>query len=136
MRNQFFIAFFCASQYIVGLTNNNLYLMTLAVLLLAFLTATFLSARPATATLLPICKTLEPLVPFKLIYAALALGILCGSSMLPWSATGGPIMLSQIKKNLDEKMHGPHEKERHKNLMKEKEELLQWNPLSQIGGWG
>lgn len=86
-----------AAQYIVGLTNNNMYLITLAILLLAFVTSTFLSAGPAAATLLPICNSLVPLVPFKLIYAALALGILCGSSMLPWSATGGPIMLSQTR---------------------------------------
>lgn len=85
-----------AAQYIMGLTNNNTYLITLSVLFLAFIIATFLSAGPATATLLPICTELAPTVPFKLIYAALALGILAGSSMLPWSATGGPILFSQI----------------------------------------
>lgn len=99
-----------AAEYIIGLSNNNAYLITMAVLILAFLTATFLSAGPAAATLLPICRTLEPLVPFRLIYAALALGILCGSSMLPWSATGGPIMLSQTREFIDKKLKGPKAK--------------------------
>jgi Na+/H+ antiporter NhaD/arsenite permease-like protein len=84
-----------ATEYIVGFTNQNAYLVALAVLYMAFIISTFLSAGPAAATLLPICAALERLVPFKLIYAALALGILAGSSMLPWSATGGPILLNQ-----------------------------------------
>lgn len=92
---------FSASEYIIGLTDNNPYLITLSVILIAFLTSTLLSAGPAAATLLPICKTLDLLVPFKIIYAALALGILCGSSMLPWSATGGPILLSQTRSFLN-----------------------------------
>ena len=68
----------------------------LAVLFSAFIIATFLSAGPAAATLLPICLQLNPIVGSNLVYAALALGILAGSSMLPWSATGGPIMLSEV----------------------------------------
>ncbi len=95
------------SEYIIGLTGNNPYLITLSVLLIAFLTSTLLSAGPAAATLLPICNTLATLVPFKLIYAALALGILCGSSMLPWSATGGPILLSQTRSFLDKSAKDP-----------------------------
>ena len=87
-----------AAEYIIGLTNNNPYLILLSVLFIAFIIATFLSAGPAAATLLPICAVLAPLIPFKLIYAALALGVLAGSSMLPWSATGGPILLSQVNR--------------------------------------
>lgn len=88
------------ADYIISLTNQNMYLITLAVLFLAFIIATFLSAGPAAATLLPICTSLASLVPFKLIYAALALGILAGSSMLPWSATGGPVLLSETNRFL------------------------------------
>lgn len=90
------------SNYVIGFTNQDPTLITLAVLLIAFTIATFLSAGPASATLIPICAALSPLVPGKLIYAALALGILAGSSMLPWSATGGPILLSQTNKFLKE----------------------------------
>jgi len=90
-----------ASQYIIGLTGNNPYWIMLSVLLIAFLTSTLLSAGPAAATLLPICNTLTELVPSRLVYAALALGILCGSSMLPWSATGGPILFSRTRSFLD-----------------------------------
>ncbi len=90
------------ANYVISLTNQNQYLITLAVLFIAFIIATFLSAGPATATLLPICISLAPLVPFKLIYAALALGILAGSSMLPWSATGGPILLGETSRFLKE----------------------------------
>ena len=89
-----------ASEFIINLTNNNPYLMVLSILSLSFVISTFLSAGPAAATLLPICTLLDATVPFKLVYAALALGILCGSSMLPWSATGGPILLSQTNKFL------------------------------------
>lgn len=87
---------------VMSLTDKNSILILLAILLLAFIIATFLSAGPAAATLLPICANLSYLVPFNLIYAALALGILAGSSMLPWSATGGPILLSQTNKFLKE----------------------------------
>lgn len=101
-----------ASQYILSLTNKNTYFITLSVLFLAFTIATFLSAGPATATLLPICTELAPTVPFKLIYAALALGILAGSSMLPWSATGGPIMFSQTNSFINKPHHHVHEEKK------------------------
>ena len=89
-----------AAKYIMNCTDNNPYLIVLSVLFLSFLISTFLSAGPATATLLPICAALTVFVPFKLVYAALALGILSGSSMFPWSATGGPILLSQTNEFL------------------------------------
>lgn len=89
-----------AASYIINYTNNSPYLIVLSVLFLSFIISTFLSAGPATATLLPICGVLTVFVPFKLIYAALALGILAGSSMFPWSATGGPILLSQTNEFL------------------------------------
>ena len=84
------------SNFIMGIAQNNPYLIVISILLLAFVISTFLSAGPAAATLIPICASLTYLVPFKLIYAALAFGILAGSSMLPWSATGGPILLGQV----------------------------------------
>ena len=84
--------------------------MCLSILGLSFLIATFLSAGPAAATLLPICTSLSSLVPFHLIYAALALGILSGSSMLPWSATGGPVLLSQTKRFIKHIRMLPYEK--------------------------
>lgn len=105
-----------ASEYLISFTGDNMYLITLSVLFMAFFIATFLSAGPAAATLLPICTLLNPLVPFKLIYAALALGILAGSSMLPWSATGGPILLSQTNKFLKKPEIKPHEKDRIKEI--------------------
>lgn len=93
------------AEYVISFTSQNEYLITISVLLIAFTIATFLSAGPAT--LLPICSFLSHIVPFRLIYAALALGILEGSSMLPWSATGGPILMSQTRRfmrdvNVDE----------------------------------
>ncbi len=99
-----------ASEYLIGLAGDNMYFMTLVILGVAFLTSTFLSAGPAAATLLPVCKVLALVVPCKLIYAALSLGILAGSSMLPWSATGGPVMLSQTKDFLEKRIHGPRAK--------------------------
>ncbi len=86
------------AEYVISFTDQNKYLITISILLIAFIIATFLSAGPAAATLLPICSSLADIVPFKLIYAALALGILAGSSMLPWSATGGPILMSQTRR--------------------------------------
>ena len=83
-------------NYILSFTGDNQILILLAVLLSAFIIATFLSAGPAAATLLPICLQLNSVLGGNLVYAALALGILAGSSMLPWSATGGPIMLSEV----------------------------------------
>ncbi len=85
---------------IMGITGSSGYLIALAVLLIGFCIATLLSAGPAAATLLPICQALEGAVPNKFIYVALALGILAGSSMLPWSATGGPILLSEVNRFL------------------------------------
>lgn len=121
-----------ASNYIISFTNNDKYLITLSILLIAFLIATFLSAGPAAATLLPICMSLSSLVPFKLVYAALALGILAGSSMLPWSATGGPILMSQTNRFL-KKPHVPkEEKERIKEIFNLKSYLLFSIPFSLI----
>lgn len=88
------------AEYVMSCTNQNEYLIVLAILMMAFIISTFLSAGPAAATLLPICSSLSYLVPFKLIYAALALGILAGTSMLPWSATGGPILMSETSRFL------------------------------------
>lgn len=98
------------AQSILSLTQQNPYYLSLSVLMLAYIIATFLSAGPAAATLLPICTTLSPLVPDHIIYAALALGILAGSSMLPWSATGGPILLGQTRKIIKHLNMLPHEK--------------------------
>ena len=100
------------AEYVISFTSHNEYLITISVLLIAFTIATFLSAGPAAATLLPICFSLAHIVPFKLIYAALALGILAGSSMLPWSATGGPILMSQTRRFIrDENLNGEERKE-------------------------
>jgi Na+/H+ antiporter NhaD/arsenite permease-like protein len=85
-------------EYILMFTNGNIILIILAILISAFVISTFLSAGPAAATLLPICVGLNIVVGHNLVYAALAFGILAGSSMLPWSATGGPIMLSEAKR--------------------------------------
>lgn len=121
-----------ASQEIIGFTNNNVYLITLSILFIAFFIATFLSAGPAAATLLPICLSLSPLVPFKLIYAALALGILSGSSMLPWSATGGPILMSQTNGFLKKPNIPKEEKERIREIFSLKSYLLFSIPFSCI----
>ncbi len=105
-----------AAEGIIKLTSNNAYLISLAILFLAFIISTFLSAGPAAATLLPICQSLYHAIPFKLIYAALALGILAGSSMLPWSATGGPILLSQANSFI--KQHDYLSEEEKENIRK------------------
>ncbi|MBM7836745.1 SLC13 family permease [Clostridium sardiniense] len=86
--------------YILSFTGDSKILILLCILFSAFIISTFLSAGPATATILPICVQLLPVVGSNFIFAALALGILAGSSMLPWSATGGPIMLSEVDRYL------------------------------------
>lgn len=88
--------------YILSFTGTNKILILLCILLSAFIISTFLSAGPATATILPICVQLLPIVGTNFIFVALALGILSGSSMLPWSATGGPIMISEIDRYLND----------------------------------
>ncbi len=104
------------AEYVISLTNENSYLIMLAVLFTAFLIATFLSAGPAAATLLPICLDLERLVPNKLVFAALALGILAGSSMLPWSATGGPVLFGEVNRFLSEVKISKDHKEHINNI--------------------
>jgi len=86
--------------YVQTFTGDNQLLIVLFIMLSAFIIATFLSAGPAAATILPVCLQLSPAVLDKLVYAALALGILAGSSMLPWSATGGPVMLGEVNRFL------------------------------------
>lgn len=95
-----------AVNYMLTFTGENKLLIVLFVMLAAFVIATFLSAGPAAATVLPICQQLSDTVGGKLVYAALALGILAGSSMLPWSATGGPVMLGEVNRFLG-KFKGP-----------------------------
>ena len=87
-----------AVTYILSFTGDSKVLILLAIMLSAFFIATFLSAGPATATILPICAQLAPMIGNGFVYAALALGILAGSSMLPWSATGGPVMLAEVNR--------------------------------------
>lgn len=89
-----------AVNYIISFTGDNKILIILCILFCAFFISTFLSAGPAAATILPICTQLQPVLGSNFIFAALALGILAGSSMLPWSATGGPIMLSEVTRYL------------------------------------
>lgn len=86
---------------LLSFTGANKLLILLCILLSAFFISTFLSAGPAAATILPVCVQLNLLIGNNLVYAALALGILAGSSMLPWSATGGPIMLSDTSRYLN-----------------------------------
>lgn len=85
---------------LLTLTGENPFVILLFIMLSAFVIATFLSAGPAAATVLPICQQLSHTSGGKLVYAALALGILAGSSMLPWSATGGPVMLGEVNRFL------------------------------------
>jgi Na+/H+ antiporter NhaD/arsenite permease-like protein len=87
-------------NYMLTFTGENKFLIVLFIMFAAFVIATFLSAGPAAATVLPICQQLSSTVGDKLVYAALALGILAGSSMLPWSATGGPVMLGEVNRFL------------------------------------
>ncbi|MCC5909201.1 MAG: hypothetical protein JJT76_02020 [Clostridiaceae bacterium] len=104
-----------AVNYVLAFTGESVALILISIMLMAFTIATFLSAGPATATLLPICNQLNPMVGNNLIYAALALGILAGSSMLPWSATGGPVLLGEVNRFL--KM--PHLKPKDKHRVME-----------------
>lgn len=86
--------------YILSFTGDSKVLILLCILFSAFIISTFLSAGPATATILPICVELLPVIGSNFVFVALALGILAGSSMLPWSATGGPIMISEVDRYL------------------------------------
>lgn len=95
--------------YFISFTGDSKILILLCIMISAFIIATFLSAGPAAATILPICLQLSPIVGDKLVYAALALGILAGSSMLPWSATGGPIMLSEVGRFLHHNKVSPED---------------------------
>jgi Na+/H+ antiporter NhaD/arsenite permease-like protein len=87
-------------DYMQTFMGDNKLLILLFIMISAFIIATFLSAGPAAATILPLCLQLSPIIGGKLIFAALALGILAGSSMLPWSATGGPVMLGEVNRFL------------------------------------
>ena len=87
-----------AVNYVLTFTGSNPSCILICIMMTSFLIATFLSAGPAAATLLPICTQLSPMVGNRLVYAALALGILAGSSMLPWSATGGPVLLGEVSR--------------------------------------
>lgn len=101
-----------AVDYILNFTGANKYLILLTIMLAAFVIATFLSAGPAAATLLPVCTQLSQIAGNRLVYAALALGILAGSSMLPWSATGGPVMLGEVNRFIKQSKISTEEREK------------------------
>lgn len=86
--------------FILSFTGTSKILILLSILFCAFIISTFLSAGPAAATILPMCIQLLPIIGSNFIFVALALGILAGSSMLPWSATGGPIMFAEVRRYL------------------------------------
>lgn len=89
-----------AVNYLLSFTGDSKVLILLCILISAFIISTFLSAGPAAATILPMCAQLIPIIGSNFVFVPLALGILAGSSMLPWSATGGPIMLSEVNRYL------------------------------------
>jgi Na+/H+ antiporter NhaD/arsenite permease-like protein len=91
-------------------------LPSICVLGVAFVASTFLSAGPAAATLLPICLKLSQ-SGGPSIYVGLVLGILAGSSMAPWSATGGPCMLNETLRFLKEETLDEEERESVKNVL-------------------
>ena len=90
-----------AVDYIISFTGDNKVLIILCIILCAFIISTFLSAGPVAATILPVCIQLQPIIGSNIIFAALALGILAGSSMLPWSATGGSVMLNEVNRYIN-----------------------------------
>ena len=103
-----------AVNYLLSFTGDNKILILLCILFCSFIIATFLSAGPAAATILPMCAQLVPIIGSNFVFIPLALGILAGSSMLPWSATGGPIMLSEVNRYL---YHRKVSKEEKNNIM-------------------
>lgn len=121
-----------AVNYIVSFTSDNKLLILLCILICAFIISTFLSAGPATATLIPVCIQLSPIIGNNFIYVALALGILAGSSMLPWSATGGPIMLSEVDRYLHHNKLTINEKNRIKEIYNFKKHVSFSIPFSLI----
>lgn len=118
--------------YILSFTGDNKILILLCILFSSFIISTFLSAGPATATLLPICMQLLPVIGSNFIFVALALGILSGSSMLPWSATGGPIMISEIDRYLNHYNISSEEELKIKEIYNLKKYILFSIPFSLI----
>lgn len=121
-----------AVNYIVSFTSDNKILILLCILICAFIISTFLSAGPATATLIPVCIQLSPIIGNNFIYVALALGILAGSSMLPWSATGGPIMLSEVDRYIHHNKLTISEKKRIKEIYNFKKHVSFSIPFSLV----
>lgn len=121
-----------AVNYILLFTGDNKIFIILCILFCSFIISTFLSAGPAAATILPICIQLQPVIGSNFIFAALALGILAGSSMLPWSATGGPIMLSEVNRYLNHYTVSPLEQIKIKSIFILKNYILFSVPFSLI----
>lgn len=121
-----------AVNYLLSFTGDNKILILLCILFCSFLIATFLSAGPAAATILPMCAQLIPIIGSNFVFVPLALGILAGSSMLPWSATGGPIMLSEVNRYLYHRKVSDEEKNNIMNIYNLKEYAAFSIPFSLI----
>ncbi len=77
--------------------DGNPFLISAAFILLACLLTACFSAGPTTAVLIPIAEKMATQLPGHLVWWALSLGVLAGSSTTLLSATAGPIAANLLK---------------------------------------
>lgn len=86
-----------AAKAVIDLTKGNAHFLSAAVVVLACVLTAVFSAGPTTAALIPAAEAMKHHLPGHMIWWALSLGVLAGSSATLLSATAGPIAANILK---------------------------------------
>lgn len=92
------VLYYIAHEVLLQWTGGNILGMAIMVLGISAIITAFMNAGPTTAMFIPMIIHLGIQAPNNLIWWALSLGVLCGSSASLYGATGGPLASSILSK--------------------------------------
>jgi Na+/H+ antiporter NhaD/arsenite permease-like protein len=92
------LLYYLAHSVVLQLTNGNLLAISIAILSFSAIITAFMNAGPTTALFIPVVLHLNIQTPDNLIWWALSLGVLCGSSASLYGASGGPLASTLMAK--------------------------------------
>ena len=92
------VLYFIAHEVLLKWTNGNIFTVAILILVISAVITAFMNAGPTTAMFIPMVIHLGIQAPNNLLWWALSLGVVCGSSASLYGATGGPLASSLVAK--------------------------------------
>jgi Na+/H+ antiporter NhaD/arsenite permease-like protein len=92
------VLYYIAHDVLLQWTDGNILAVAVLILTISALITAFMNAGPTTAMFIPMIIHLGIQAPNNLLWWALSLGVVCGSSASLYGATGGPLASSLISK--------------------------------------